>query len=320
MSQINTTMEDTVKEDAVMEDTVTSRFLIISDTHSVNFDDVKKCDGTFYPPFPKADVILHCGDLTGVGRLQELRQFVEMMREMDAELKLVIAGNHDMTLDSNYWKGHMANNFTEEEHKEAVEIMTGWRAKEAGITYLTEGLNTFTLKNGARFTIYTSPYTPEFCDWGFPYERYQDRFNTSYQVNENTTSIAVNPIPDHGSVDIVMTHGPPLHVLDECANGYVGCNSLLRAVSRCRPRLHCFGHIHEGHGAQIVTWKEDEAMLGKQPMERERRTLENKFPEAGPCHVEYGKETLMVNAAIMDVHYNPVNKPWLLDLELPRAN
>lgn len=300
-----------------MEDTVTTRFLIISDTHSVNFEDVKKCDGAFRPPFPKADVILHCGDLTGIGGLRELKQFVSMMGKMDAELKLVIAGNHDMTLDPNYWKTHMHDDFTKEQHQEALEVMTGPLANAAGITYVEEGLNTFTLKNGAKFTMYTSPYTPEFCDWGFPYQRHQDRFNAIHQVGEASMSIAVNPIPDHGTVDIVMTHGPPQHVLDECASGAVGCNNLLRAVSRCRPRLHCFGHIHEGHGADVVTW--DKEVIGRRAI-KEEKFQKNTYPEPGPCHVEYGQQTLMVNAAIMDHRYKPTNKPWLLDLEMPRAD
>jgi len=301
-----------------MENTITNRFLIISDTHSLDFAAVEKCNGTFKPPFPKADVILHCGDLTGIGGIKELKQFVEMMGKLEAELKLVIAGNHDLNLDPHYWKGHMHEDFTQEKHKEALEAMTGPLAKAAGMTYLEEGINTFTLKNGSKFTIYTSPYTPEFCDWGFPYQRYQDRFNTFHHTNEASTSIALNPIPDHGSIDIIMTHGPPQYILDECANGFVGCDNLLRAISRCRPRLHCFGHIHEGHGARKIKWHEDTTVIGR-PAITGRTVQENSYSEADKCVVEYGKETLMVNAAIMDLSYKPTQKPWLLDLELPLA-
>lgn len=304
-----------------MGGTVTTRFMIISDTHSVKFDRVKKCDGTFRPPFPKANVVLHCGDLTSVGGIQELKGVVEMMGELDAELKLVIAGNHDLTLDPDFWKTHMHHEFTKEKHEEALQVMTGPSAKAAGITYLEEGLNTFRLENGAKFTIYTSPYMPEFCDWGFPYERDQDRFNSLHRVDGETgTSIAVNPIPDHGTVDIVMTHGPPQYVLDECAGGNVGCDSLLRAVSRCRPRLHCFGHIHEGHGAEKITWKEDKTAIGKNAMERDRMPVVNEYPNVSSYLVEFGREKLMVNAAIMDVRYHPINNPWMLDLEMPRRD
>ena len=33
--------------------------------------------------------------------------------------------------------------------------------------------------------------------------------------------------------------------------------------------------------------------------------------------MEFGRETLMVNASIMDVGYRPRNAPWLVDLDLP---
>jgi hypothetical protein len=36
--------------------------------------------------------------------------------------------------------------------------------------------------------------------------------------------------------------------------------------------------------------------------------------------VEFGKETLMVNASIMTVKYKPWNAPFLVDLDLERAD
>ena len=47
-----------------------------------------------------------------------------------------------------------------------------------------------------------------------------------------------NTIPQ--DTDILVTHGPPLGVLD----GGHGCAALRRAVIRIKPRLHCFGHAH----------------------------------------------------------------------------
>lgn len=40
--------------------------------------------------------------------------------------------------------------------------------------------------------------------------------------------------------------------------------------------------------------------------------------EKGGDAIEAGKETLFVNAAIMDVGYRPVNAPWVVDIDLPR--
>lgn len=304
--------------------TISTRFLVISDTHNFQFEDAKKVGGAFTQPVPKADVLLHCGDLTMTGGLSAYKGVIKMLSQIDAELKLVIAGNHDLSLDKPYWDAKYcslddADEGDLVEHDKATVVMKGPLAKEAGITYLEEGMHTFTLKNGAKFTIYTSPYQPEFCGWAFPYERDQDRFNLPEHVKEGHTSIAKNPVPDFPNVDIMMTHGPPKDILDWTDRGpTVGCENLLRAVSRARPRLYCFGHIHEGHGADMVTWKDDKTLIGQEAIEKEKMN-KNVYPTANKVLVEFGKQTLMINAAIMNVRYKPVNAPWLVELELPKA-
>jgi hypothetical protein len=92
---------------------------------------------------------------------------------------------------------------------------------------MEEGTRSFTV-NGAKLTVYASAYTPEFCSWGFAYERDEDGFNpaepgASYQP--------ANPIPDHGEVDIIVTHGPPMGMLDETKHNMVGWLQAL--VQRC---------------------------------------------------------------------------------------
>ncbi|KAK4182160.1 hypothetical protein QBC35DRAFT_396522, partial [Podospora australis] len=46
--------------------------------------------------------------------------------------------------------------------------------------------------------------------------------------------------------DIIVTHGPPKLYLDP------GCPYLREEISRIRPRLHVFGHIHIAHGREDV--------------------------------------------------------------------
>jgi Icc-related predicted phosphoesterase len=50
--------------------------------------------------------------------------------------------------------------------------------------------------------------------------------------------------------DILITHGPPLGILDQPAGTehQDGCPELLEAVLRVKPRLHVFGHVHGVHG------------------------------------------------------------------------
>jgi len=50
-------------------------------------------------------------------------------------------------------------------------------------------------------------------------------------------------------LDILVTHGPPLGILDELGPGRRdGCPELREAVSQARPRVHVFGHTHAGYG------------------------------------------------------------------------
>ena len=118
----------------------------------------------------------------------------------------------------------------------------------------------------------------------------------------------------------MLTHGPPKGVFDETDTGEnVGCDHLLKAVTRCKPRLHCFGHIHEGWGAGRIDWRtnafEQERIAKSQVFEDRCASVD--ISEIGGKPLQWGEETLFVNASIMDVHYNPTNAPWVVDIDLP---
>lgn len=165
--------------------------------------------------------------------------------------------------------------------------------------------------------IYSSPWQPEYYDWAFTYPREVDRFNPSPAVVKDK---AANPVPNHPDIDIMLTHGPPRGILDETNHGEkVGCDHLLRAVTRCKPRLHCFGHIHEGWGAGRMDWERES--FG-QVETFKSHMLDNRYAgvdisKGGENPLKWGQETLFVNASIMDVRYNPTNAPWVVDIDLP---
>lgn len=328
--------------------TVKTRILIISDTHGASpspkpavnppteFIPSQASEDyfVFQEPLPEADVVLHCGDLTLRSRLKEYEATFNWLRAIPAPLKLVIAGNHDSSLDAEYppspWNDDLATLAS------AQSILR--EAEADGVRYLTEGTHHFTLGNGARLSVFASQHTPAYGGWAFQYTQGHD-----FQIPPG--------------VDVAMTHGPPLGVGDYTLRSInAGCPDLFRAVRRARPKIHCFGHIHEAWGAMLASWKDvsegpvcygnciDAAAsrrytledIGMRPpyrfceerdlgygMERLETSYQPKAisvdltKEAGK--LVDGKQTLFVNAATMTVRYRAKQPAWLVDVDLARA-
>ncbi|KAJ6175599.1 hypothetical protein N7485_002513 [Penicillium canescens] len=339
--------------------TIKTRICLISDTHTLPPNPPQQTNNAYRHPLPSANILLHAGDLTKVGYRQENETMLQMLKEADAELKLVIAGNHDITLDEDYftsygYKRHKrpeelgnsttfltdddtlqtplraSSNPPDKKELQAYarsikDLWTGEAARSAGILYLEEGIHSFTLSTGAAFTVYASPYQPEFYNWAFGYPLSEDRFN----IPPSGSSIPPpkNPIPDFPAIDILLTHGPPADILDAVPPDLnVGCKHLKKAAWRARPRLHVFGHIHEGWGAQRGIWDEDGGEVGSVKLEDVPGDPEDMLEFRGAyCDVSdrakrplrVGEETLFVNASVVTVQYEPRNAPWVVDLELP---
>ncbi len=113
---------------------------------------------------------------------------------------------------------------------------------------------------------YFSPYQPEFCDWAYNLPRGEP-------LREKWSLI-----PDN--VDVLVTHGPPHGILDVAPfGGNVGCEELRQVIgTRINPKLHVFGHIHDGYGMTKIG------------------------------------NTTFVNAAICTERYQPINAPIVIDI------
>ena len=80
-----------------------------------------------------------------------------------------------------------------------------------------------------------SPWQPEFFDWAFNASRGEE-------IRQYWDKIPTG-------IDVLITHGPPFKLGDQTDIGeHVGCLDLLDAIERVKPKLHVFGHIHEGYG------------------------------------------------------------------------
>lgn len=118
--------------------------------------------------------------------------------------------------------------------------------------------------------VWGSPWQPWFYDWAFNLPR-GEALRAKWEL-----------IPS--GIDVLVTHGPPMGVLDRTVVGEdVGCEELRDAIAIVKPRLHVFGHIHEAYGARRVG------------------------------------ETLCVNASNCTLAYQPDNPPIVVELPLDRS-
>lgn len=195
---------------------------------------------------PDGDVFVHCGDFTR-NRSDDLSDFRAWLDELPHAHKIVIAGNHDVAFE---------------------------RTPEFAISRLGEGV-TYLQDSGIVIdgvSFWASPWQPEFNDWAFNLPRGAARARKWNLIPTDT--------------DMLITHGPPMAVLDKVpGQDHLGCADLRKRVHEVSPRVHAFGHIHEGSG------------------------------------IEMRDGTQFVNASICDGRYRPVNPTRVVELcRLLKAN
>lgn len=160
---------------------------------------------------PPADTIICAGDVSRRGNAKECTEFIEWYNSLPYKNKIFIAGNHDFFFERN---------------KLTVRSIIGGTS----IDYLE---NSSVIIDGIKF--YGSPVTPWFYNWAFNVHRGSDIKQVWDQIDLDT--------------DVLITHGPPMDILDKSENGeHCGCQDLYDVVDRIDPSYHIFGHIHEGYG------------------------------------------------------------------------
>lgn len=179
---------------------------LVSDTHGTR------------PSLPKADMLIHCGDLCPHGgRTDFLVQMAWLYSFRDKYKKgiYLCPGNHDIII--------------EDELAFAKEA-----AQSAKVKIL---IDEAIVIDGVKF--YFSPWTPTFYRWAF--------------MKDDTDLIPIwAQIPD--DTQFLVTHGPAKHFLD-WAPPDKSCGSqtlALRTYQLTDLKIHAFGHIHESYGTKRV--------------------------------------------------------------------
>lgn len=223
--------------------TAARRLVLISDTHGLH-------DGFADLPggLPEGDVLVHAGDFTKRGRIEEVRAFADWMASTGFPHSVVVAGNHDFLF--------------QKQPELAREILSA----VPGLVYLEHDE-----AEVAGLRVFGSPWQPEFCNWAFNLERGEPLARRWRQVPSG--------------VDVLVTHSPPFGVLDRCDHGErVGCEALRDELPRIAPRLHVFGHIHEARG---VVEREGRMTVNACSCDLAYRLVHEpvvvELPEAGPA-------------------------------------
>lgn len=192
---------------------------------------------------PPGDILIHSGDLSWSGDLDEIADFNAFLGTLPHRYKIVVAGNHDLAF---------------------VHTPAAARAALTNAIYLEDEA---ILLEGLK--IYGSPWQPRYDDLAF-------NANRGAEIRAKWDLIPAD-------TDVLITHGPAYGIRDYISETHerVGCQDLLDAVLRVRPRYHFFGHIHDSAGVTI----------------------------------RYG--TTFVNASICDMAYNLAHRPIVCKVRLP---
>lgn len=187
------------------------------------------------------------------------------LEKADFETKIVIAGNHDITLDKAFYSeyGSYFHNQTPQSQEECLQLLTS----SPTITYLNHNSATIDLIKHptlrTSFTVFGSPYSPRSGMWAFDYDKATSD-QPKGQDEKADREANQSKLPAAGDIwsaipldtDIVITHTPPHMHCDEAPSTRraMGCEDLRRTLWRVRPKLAICGHVHEGRGAERVRW------------------------------------------------------------------
>jgi Icc-related predicted phosphoesterase len=176
---------------------------------------------------PEGDVLIHTGDFTNTGKYNEVLSFVDWFCKLNFRYKILVAGNHEITLDEPFYETHWKKFHKKKQNpKKIKELITS-----SDIIYLE---NTSVTIEGIKF--YGSPYTlAGNVLWAFPILGDGDAVNKWDYIPQDT--------------DILLTHSPPEGYLDHYNGKHYGCDILLAyVIDKIKPKFHIFGHIHNQNG------------------------------------------------------------------------
>lgn len=240
---------------------------------------------------PDGDILIHAGDITTNGAEDAILNFNNWLGKLPHKYKVVTAGNHDYYAESQPDKFRKLLSNAIYLCNESIEI---------------EGIKIWASPH--------SPISPKFGDDGAFVVRRGQEIRKQWQL-----------IP--ADTDILVTHCPPLGILDKNESGSnEGCDELLNVVqNQIKPRLHIFGHIHHAHGqkrvgptvyinasiADLQGWLVDSKVISAA---RKLAVSLGFFRRANQIRKFLGVSKQVLHKSVSSVHLKAKNQPVVVEL------
>jgi hypothetical protein len=275
-------------DDSQLPPMIRTEILVLAKTH-----------GT-YPNLSayRPDLVIHCGDLTRDSSRQDYDEAFNILKSIDAPLKIVIPGFNDKLIHSS--QVAEAAGPVRQQAREVMRMFEETETTDSPIVMHTaDTVRSIKLANGAYLRYFAGPYTPP--------ANHRPRF-----------------IMDE-DCDVALTYGPPYGILDQDSKGHhLGSPELLGSLVRFKPRVHCFGQVFHSRGSNIGMWKDS---CAKSPGDLEvvdnLSWHETDWPGLlyAPPKLEVddwmNKDTLFVNASMRDPERLLARPCVLISIKLP---
>ncbi|KJH46309.1 Ser/Thr phosphatase family protein [Dictyocaulus viviparus] len=222
---------------------ITSSVLNTNNAKLLKFPEYKK-------DIPNGDVLIHAGDFTNTGSVEEIVKFNDEIGRLPHKHKIVVAGNHELGFDDSENLSERLPQYIGEGTTKGYNLLTN-------ATWLHDN---YVKIDGVIF--FGSSWHPLY---GYPFYTHREKLKEKWAALPSDLHVLITHTPALGyegfSLFLLLKKMicylkenslviRTLSYLDKFGTERWGCRHLLSEIeNRIKPKFHVFGHVHECYGA-----------------------------------------------------------------------